>query len=215
MYPSYSFYIYLIFFSSQPPPPLCSFNYPYLQLLSHYTLFPSQPLPFFPYSLFLPSLSTPLLSLLHPPSSAQLILYFSFSLQFLNKAYCLTPILYSLSFILTSPCHNFFSPRPFKKKTLFPFQLIHSPSLLTLHYSIKLYLNVDSFFFFFYISRSTLFQIISSLFCLLPYHSILYRRSLNYPQTYASFSLLSWIKMRVKYGKLYNTPVQSVPGYLF
>ena len=114
MYPLSSFYIYLIFISS-PQPPLCSFNYRYLQLLSHYTLFVSQPLPFFPYSLLSPSLSTPLLLLLHLPPSAPLILYFPFSLQFLNNAYCLSPILYSLSFILTSRCHNFFSPRPFKK----------------------------------------------------------------------------------------------------
>jgi hypothetical protein len=145
MYPFFSFYIYFIFISS-PQPLFCFFNYRYLQLQSPYPLFVSQPLPFFPHSLPSPSLSTLPFPPFHPPSSVPLILYFPFSLQFLNNAYCLTPILQPLSSILTSRCHNF-SPHSFKR-TLFPFQLIHSPSLLSLQYSINLYLNVDPFLHF-------------------------------------------------------------------
>ena len=133
-------------FIPSPQTPLCFFNYRYLHALSPYTLLCHNVL-FFPHPLLSPSLSTLLLPSFHPPSSAPLIPHFPFSLQLLNNAYRLTPILYPLSSILTTR-HNFFSPRSFKITSFFPFQLIHSPSLLQPYYSINLYLNVGPFLYF-------------------------------------------------------------------
>lgn len=142
----FSFYIYLIFVSSPQPPyyaPLIIliFNFypttpfschkPYLSFHTHYSHHPY----LLPYSLYF------ILLLLHHLFYTSLLVYnFSTRATVWHPFFKLYLLSWRLVVIISSPLTLL--------KTLFPFQLIHSPSLLTLHYSFNPYFKCGTVFTF-------------------------------------------------------------------